>query len=139
MKILTKYSLHFAWLIVLISITASLYFSEIKLYVPCALCWVQRIAMYPLIAILTVGIILKDKNLPLYVLPLSIFGSIVAFYQTLLNWGVVPERLAPCQLGISCTTKYINWFGFITIPLLSFTAFILIIFAMIIYVKGNRK
>lgn len=95
--------------------------------------------MYPLIAILTVGIILKDKNLPLYVLPLSIFGMIVAFYQNLLNWGIVPEKIGPCQIGVSCTTKYINLFGFVTIPLLSLTAFILITLVMIIYMKGVKK
>lgn len=139
MKILTKYSAHFAWFVVLISITLSLYFSEIKLFAPCVLCWVQRIAMYPLIAILTVGIVLKDKNLPLYVLPLSIFGALVAFYHNLLNYGLISEAITPCRFGISCTTKYIEWFGFVTIPLLSLAAFLLITLFMILYMRGLKQ
>lgn len=134
-----KNSAYFAWIVVLISISVSLYFSEIRLFAPCVLCWVQRIAMYPLIFILTVGILRKDKNLPYYILPLSIFGLIVAFYHTLLNYGIIPEKLAPCQFGVSCTTKYIQWFGFVTIPLLSFSAFLLITLFMVLYMKGARK
>lgn len=135
MKFLTKNPAYLAWFVVLVSISGSLYFSEIKLYAPCVLCWLQRVAMYPLIVILTVGIILKDKNLPLYVLPLSIFGSIIAFYHTLLNYGIISEGLGPCQFGVSCTTKYIEWFGFVTIPLLSLTAFLLITLLMLLYRK----
>lgn len=133
MKFLTEYSAHLAWIIVLVSISVSLYFSEIKLFTPCVLCWIQRIAMYPLIFILTVGILRKDKNIPFYVLPLSIFGMLVALYHSLLNYGWISEKISPCQFGVSCTTKYIQWFGFVTIPLLSFAAFSLITLCIIMY------
>lgn len=133
-----KNSAYVAWIVVLISIATSLYFSEIKLYAPCVLCWIQRIAMYPLVFIIEMGIILKDKNLPLYVLPLSIFGMLVALYHSLLSYGIIPEKLAPCQLGVSCTTKYIQWFGFVTIPLLSLSAFLLVTLCMIIYERKSK-
>lgn len=139
MNFIAKYSAYFAWITVLISLSVSLYFSEIRLFAPCALCWIQRIAMYPLIVIIGVGIILKDKSLHLYVLPLSIFGIFVATYHNLLNYGVIPEKFAPCQIGVSCTTKYIEWFGFVTIPLLSFIAFLLVTLFMIIYMRQFKK
>lgn len=135
MKILAKQAPYAALIIVIISILGSLYFSEIRRFAPCVLCWIQRIAMYPLIFILTVGILLKDKNLPYYVLPLSVFGVVVAFYHTLLNYGFISESLAPCQFGVSCTTKYIQFFGFITIPLLSLAAFLSISIIMFWYLK----
>ncbi len=100
-----------------------MYFSEIAHLPPCVLCWYQRILMYPLVLIIAVGILRKDKGLPFYVLPLSILGMGVALYQYLLQRGILPNSIAPCTLGVSCTTKYVEYFGFVTIPFLSLMAF----------------
>lgn len=115
----------------------SLYFSEILKFPPCVLCWYQRIFMYPLVIILAVGIWKKDKNLPFFVLPLSIAGAIIAIYHNLLYYKIIPESAAPCILGVSCTTKQIEWFGFITIPLLSLLAFTSITILIFLYKKQN--
>ncbi len=117
----------------------SLYFSEAKNFVPCLLCWYQRILMYPLVLLIAVGILKKDKGLPSYILPLSILGMAVAFYQYLLQMGWLPESSLPCTLGVSCATRYVAWFGFVTIPFLSFTAFTIITISMIIMRKVNKK
>lgn len=122
----------------LISTLVSLYFSEIMHLVPCVLCWYQRIAMYPLIIITAVGILTKDKNLPYYVLPLALIGWGVALYHNLLYYHILPESIAPCQAGISCTTKLIELFGFLTIPLGSFLAFTFILICTIIYLKYRK-
>ena len=122
-----KSLLYIALIQALIATLGSLYASEAQHLIPCLLCWYQRILMYPLIIILSVGILRRDKHLPFYVLPMSIIGMGIAFYQYLLQRGVIAESLAPCREGISCanTTGQI-WFGFITIPLLSFCAFAII-------------
>lgn len=120
------------------SMTGSLYFSEVLHFPPCILCWYQRIAMYPLVAIIAVGIIKKDKNLPYYVLPLSVIGGLIAGYHNLLYYQIIPESTAPCLTGISCTTKFIEWFGIITIPFLSFAAFTLITVCMVIYLRLSK-
>src|SRR4029078_8798332 len=117
---------YLAFVIALSSVLGSLYFSEVLHFLPCVLCWYQRITMYPIVTILIVGILLKDKNLHCYVLPLSIIGALIGLYQNLLVWGVISEALAPCTNGVPCTTLYINWFGFITIPFLSLASFLLI-------------
>lgn len=120
----------------------SLIFSELLKFPPCILCWYQRIFMYPLIVILAVGIWKKDKNIPFFVLPLSIIGLIISFYHNLLYYGIIPESSAPCVLGISCTTKFIEWFGFITIPFLSMISFLLITLLVFLNLrlkgKGNK-
>jgi len=124
------------------SITAtlgSLYFSEIKHFTPCVLCWYQRILMYPLVLIILVGILRKDKLLYQYVLPLSITGWFVAFYHVLLQKGVLPESVAPCTLGASCTIKYTGYFGFLTIPMMSLLAFSVITICMLIYRHYKSK
>lgn len=117
----------------------SLYFSEVLHFPPCILCWYQRICMYPLIVILLVGILRNDKKVYLYVLPLSIIGLGISIYHNLLYYKIVPEAIVPCQAGISCTTKFIEYFGFITIPLLSFIAFSIITLCMIIYMRLTKE
>ncbi|KKW11337.1 MAG: putative disulfide formation protein [Microgenomates group bacterium GW2011_GWC1_49_7] len=111
LKLLDKYALLGAWSISLSATLGSLFFSEILRLPPCVLCWYQRILMYPLVLILGVGIVKKDKYLPFYVLPLSILGTVVAFYHYLLQRGVIPDSVAPCSFGISCTSRYIEYFG----------------------------
>lgn len=113
----------FAWFLAAVATLGSLYFSEIAGFPPCVLCWYQRILMYPIVAILAVGIVRDDPDAPWYALPLSVLGLGVSAYHNLLYYGILPESIAPCTAGISCTTKFIQWFGFLTIPLLSFLAF----------------
>lgn len=120
-----------------VAAAGSLYFSEVLKFPPCILCWYQRIFMYPLVVILAVGIWKKDKNLPLFVLPLSIAGAIIAIYHNLLYYKIIPQSQAPCTLGISCTTKQIEWFGFVTIPLLSLAAFAAVTILMLLFRKQS--
>ena len=93
--------------------------------------------MYPLVLILGIGIWKKDRNVSMYALPLAVIGWLISIYQNLLYYKVVPESLAPCVNGVSCTTRYIHYFGFVSIPLLSFFAFTVIISSLIIYQKNN--
>ena len=120
------------WLIAAISTLGSLFFSEIMLYAPCALCWYQRIFMFPLAIIFLVGLFPVDKNIVKYALPLAAAGWLVALYHTLLHSGVISESLAPCRQGVSCTEVYIDLFGFITIPMLSLMAFSSIIALLVV-------
>lgn len=113
----------------------SLYFSEVSGFPPCILCWYQRICMYPIVILLTVGILRKDRGVAYYVLPFSLIGLGISIYHNLLYYNIIPESAAPCTLGISCTTKFIEWFGFVTIPLLSAFAFAIITTCMIIFLK----
>lgn len=128
---------YLAWLQALIAMLGSLFFSEVMKLPPCVLCWYQRILMYPLVFIIAVGILLEDKRLKFYALPLSITGLVIAVYHNLLYYNIIPEAITPCSAGISCTTRQIEWLGFITIPLLSLIAFSLITIALFLYKKGS--
>lgn len=136
---LSKNIIYFSWIISLFATLGSLFFSNILNFPPCVLCWYQRIFMYPLAFILAAGILRKDTKIYLYILPLSIAGLLISFYHNLLYYKIMPDSLAPCTSGISCTTKFIEWLGFITIPFLSFTAFLLITILMLIYRKINKN
>ena len=138
LKFIKENVLYIAWMTAVASMAGSLYFGEILGLTPCVLCWYQRIAMYPLVLIIGIGIVKKDRNFLNYALPLSIIGGAIAFYQNLLYYNVIQERLIPCTFGISCTTKYIQLLGFIDIPLLSLFSFILITAVLLIHKKLNK-
>ncbi len=118
--------LYFAWFVAVIATLGSLYFSEIRLFLPCELCWYQRIAMYPLAIILGIAAYTNDLKITKYVLPLSIIGGMISFYHYLLEKVPGFASVKPCSQGIPCDVQWINWFGFVTIPFLALTAFILI-------------
>lgn len=139
MRFFKENVLYIAWFQALIATTGSLFFSEVLKFPPCVLCWYQRIFMYPLVVLIAVGILRKDKAIYHYILPLAGIGWAIAFFHFLLYKGVIPESEAPCQLGISCTTKFIEWFGFVDIPFLSLCSFTVIIVCMLIYKKQTQK
>ncbi len=139
MKFIRENLLQFTLLTATFATLGSLYFSEIAKLPPCVLCWYQRICMYPLVIILSVGIWKKDKAVPYMVLPLSIIGFIIAIYHNLLYYNIIPESLAPCTAGISCTTKQLELFGFLTIPLMSLVAFSVINILVLAYLKYYKN
>jgi disulfide bond formation protein DsbB len=138
-KFLKENVVYIALVQAIVAMLGSLYFSEIRHFPPCVLCWYQRICMYPLVVIIFVGILRMDKKNYLYVLPLSIIGWCISLYHNLLYYKILPEALAPCRAGISCTTKFFAWFGFITIPLLSFIAFTVIITCMLLQMYFEKQ
>lgn len=126
-----------ALIIAAIATLGSLYFSEIAGFAPCVLCWYQRSMMYPLVIVLFVGSWRRDPHLPAIALPLAIIGLLIAVYHSLLYYGVLPAATQSCSRGISCTTEYIEWFDFISIPLLSAAAFLGIIVALLLAVRAK--
>jgi len=134
-----KKILYLVFGISLLSMLGSLYFSEVMKLPPCVLCWYQRIFMYPIVFVTAVGILQKAQDIFAYILPLSIVGLLIASYHNLLYYGLIPESMAPCVSGISCTTKQIEWLGFITIPLLSLVSFALITISMIYMMRVSKK
>lgn len=135
MKIITwlqKNALYIVLIQAIIATLGSLYLSDIKGYAPCVLCWYQRICMYSLIPILFVGILTGDKKVYRYVFPLAFIGWGFGLYHNLLYTGIIDPGES-CSYGISCTTKYVEYFGFITIPLMAFTAFSVILTGCIAY------
>ncbi len=117
-----------ALLVSIIATSGSLFFSEVMQLPPCVLCWYQRIMMYPLILIFSLGLFRKAKESFVYGTTLSVTGLVIAIYHNLLYYHILPESIAPCTSGVSCTSRQIEWLGFITIPLLSLIAFTIITF-----------
>ncbi|MBT3980735.1 MAG: disulfide bond formation protein B [Bacteriovoracaceae bacterium] len=125
------------WIIASFSTLGSLFFSEVMEFPPCVLCWYQRIAMYPLVFLFLVGSFQTAKSTFAFTLPLALIGWIIALYHNLLHYEIVPETASPCLEGVSCSTVYIDWFGFITIPILSFISFSLLLGILLILKRND--
>ena len=122
-----------AWLIALLATVGSLFFSEVMQLPPCVLCWYQRITLFPLVLVIGTGIILRDRRVKYYALPVCLAGLAIAVYHNLLYYGIIPESITPCREGASCTEVQIEWLGFITIPLMSLAAFAGIALCLLFY------
>lgn len=127
------------WGITLLSLFGSLFYSEIMNYVPCELCWVQRILMYPLVIIYGVAAAQKNLSIALPGLILSCIGVCVSIYHYLIQkLPVLDEAGAMCG-DVPCNLQYVNYFGFITIPFLAGIAFLSIIVCHVILIKSMRR
>lgn len=111
-----------AWLIAACATLGALFFGEVMKLPPCSLCWYQRIFMFPLALLLPIGLFPLDRKVVRYALPLAVIGGMFAAFHLLLIAGVIPESIKPCSRGVPCSEKVIEWFGFVTIPLLSAAA-----------------
>ena len=117
-----------SFIIVLGAFVGSLFYSEIAGFPPCSLCWYQRIFIYPQIILIGVALIWRDRAIARYLLPLSIIGGVIALYNSYLQYGGSP--LIPCAANvaaISCAQRFVFEFGYLTLPLMSLTAFVLLI------------
>jgi len=121
------YELWLAFVVASIATGGSLFFSEIAHFVPCELCWYQRICMYPLSITTLLAALFDDPRAARYLLPLPVVGAGVSVYHLLVENGVVGESLT-CRISApgGCTVKWINEFGYVTIPTLALTAFALV-------------
>lgn len=120
-----RYGLYFAWVVAVVATLGSLYFSEIRGFEPCKLCWLQRICMYPLTILLGIAAYRGERGIVTYALPFAVIGGIISLYHTLEQKIPAIARLAPCTVGVPCNRDYLE--GFITIPMMALTAFALII------------
>lgn len=136
MSIIRKYHIAIAWMIATSAMLISLFFSEWMKLPLCDLCWYQRMAMYPLVLILGIGMYRKDLYVSTYAFPFVCMGLLIAVYQITIQ-AFPTSEMKICSVGVSCNEDYLNLFGFISIPMLSFVGFLAII--VFLYIKPSGK
>lgn len=127
-------ALPLAFTAALIATLGSLTYSEILGYEPCKLCWIQRILMYPQVLILGFALLGKHKGSQALIdtsVVLSSVGVLVSAYHYLMQLGIVPEgSCAAVGYSVSCAKTFVMQFGYITVPLMALSAFLLIIVSL---------
>ncbi len=125
---LASEALWYAWIVAFLSMVGSLYYSDVAGYTPCLLCWYQRICMYPLVVLLVIAASKRDNAIKVYGMTLAGIGAVIAavhYYEQ-----ITYNPLIPCSaLGysVSCTERFFFNYGYITIPMMALTAFLLIL------------
>ncbi|MDX2415893.1 MAG: disulfide bond formation protein B [Xanthomonadales bacterium] len=118
------------WILVTIATLGSLFFSEVMGVPICTLCWYQRVAMYPLVLILGIGLLPYDRKVLRYATGLAAVGWLIALFHVLLVAGIIPKAAQPCVQGIPCSEAHISLLGFLNIPMLSLLTFTVIGFLL---------
>jgi disulfide bond formation protein DsbB len=126
-ELLAGQEIPLAFVVALVATLGSLYFSEVAHFVPCRLCWYQRIAMYPLPVILGIAWATRDERVRRYVLPLASIGGCISIYHILVERFPSLESSRVCDPTIPCTIRWVERFGFVTIPVMALCGFALIV------------
>ena len=126
--LVAQFGLAIAALVAVGATSGSLYFSEIANFNPCEMCWVQRIFMYPMALILPIAVIRRDRHVIPYAMVLTVVGLGVSIYHTQLQ--LFPDQSTSCDLLNPCSSKWIEAFGFATIPMMAGLSFVLILITL---------
>lgn len=110
-----------------IATLGSLYFSEIANFVPCRLCWFQRIAMYPLSVIALVALLRRDRGARYYIVPLATIGAGISLYHYLVEWGVLDDSESCALFGPACADVWFRSFGFVSLAFMALCGFAAIV------------
>lgn len=106
-----------------VATAGSLWMSEVAGYTPCVLCWYQRIAMYPLPLLAGIAAWRGDRDGARWtVVPLATVGAAVSVWHLLVER--VPSLAGPCDPAAPCAVRWVEEFGFLTLPGMALTAFL---------------
>jgi len=138
-KFVGKNGMLLAFIVALASTLASLFYSEFIGYEPCVLCWYQRIFIYPQVIILGIALFKKDSSIINYSIILSLIGMLISLYQFVLQLGVIDGLPCSAVVESTCSKLFVIQFNYITIPLMAFTAFIIMIVFLLLYKINSTK
>jgi len=134
-------ALKYAWIVAATATLGSLFYSEVMGFAPCVLCWYQRIFMYPLSLLLGMAHFKKDTRFANYGLLLTIPGGLLALYHYILQMmpkGSIPTPCSTVGYSVSCTERFTAEFGFVTIPYMSVSAFVLITLLLLLVARQAK-
>jgi disulfide bond formation protein DsbB len=115
-----------AWIVAIVTTLGSLYYSEHAGYLPCELCWYQRILMYPLVIVLGVGWLRRDRKVWMTAAPFVVIGAPLSLYHWLVERVPSFAESSSCSIVAPCTTPYFEKLGFVTLAWMCLSSFLLI-------------
>lgn len=124
---LGRIALPLAWIVALVTTLGSLYYSKVQGYLPCELCWYQRIVLYPWSVILAIAAWRRDSAIRIYAIPVLCIGVVISIYHSWIQWWPPSNGTSLCTAAAPCTLKYVDEFGFVTLPFMALSAAALII------------
>ncbi len=127
-----RMALPLAWIVALVTMLGSLYYSEVQGYVPCELCWYQRICLYPFAVILGIAAWRRDIGIRVYAIPVLAVGAVISTYHRWIQAYPPSNGTSFCTAEAPCTTQYVKEFGIVSIPFMALSAFAFIIVLLLV-------
>jgi len=127
-----------AFVVAAVATAGSLYYSEIVGYIPCELCWYQRICMYPLAAVLAVGLVRRDRAVVWYAAPFVVVGAPVSLYHWLVERVPSLAEGSSCSAFVPCSVPYFEELGYVTLAFMALSAFLLVGALLVVAVVHDR-
>lgn len=119
---LGRVALPLAWIIALVTMLGSLYYSRIQHYIPCELCWYQRICIYPFAVMLGIAAVRRDAGIRVYAIPVLAIGAVIAAYHSWIQAYPPVDGTSFCTADAPCTLRYVWEFGFVSLPFMALSA-----------------
>lgn len=116
----------------------SLFYSEVMGFEPCRLCWYQRIAMYPIAFLSGFALWRRDVGIMWYIRLQAIVGAAIGAYHYLVQTLDVLDG-GSCSAAVPCSVRYVNEFGFVSIPFMAMSCFLLVAVAAHIVIQGDSE
>lgn len=136
---IARFAMPVAFLTSLGAMILTLVYSEVFGFVPCGLCWLQRVFMFPQVFITGVALWMRDRVFaPVYLIVLSIPGALIALYNHYIQMGGAEVVNCPAAGG-DCAKRIMFEFGYITFPLMAFTLFVFLMTLMFIYYRHSKQ
>jgi len=127
-----------AWIVAIVTTLGSLYYSEHAGYLPCELCWFQRILMYPLVIVLGVGWLRRDRKVWMTAAPFVVLGAPLSLYHWLVERVPAFAESSSCSIVAPCTAPYFEKLGFVTLAWMCLSSFLLIGTLLVLSVVAQR-
>lgn len=135
-----KYAFYIGFMVSLGAVALSLFYSDVIGFPPCELCWIQRIFLYPQLILFSMELYKRDRTMIDFSIALAFFGMITSLFHLYIENGGA-SSLA-CATGgtaaISCATRYVYEFGYVTIPVMALTSSVFFILLMVNYKYMSR-
>lgn len=133
-----KQTFYFGFLVALGAVALSLFYSEIVGFPPCELCWIQRIFLYPQLILFGMELYKKDRSIIDFSIAFAILGSLTSIYHVYVENGgsssLGCSALTPTNANVvSCATRYIYEFGYVTMPIMALSLSLFIIAILLNY------
>jgi disulfide bond formation protein DsbB len=127
-----------AWIVATVTTLGSLYYSEHAGFVPCELCWYQRILMFPLVIVLGVAWIRRDAKVWMTALVFVVLGAPLSLYHWLVERVPAFAESSSCSVSVPCTAPWFEKLGFVTLAWMAMSSFLLIGALMVCALVGAR-
>ena len=131
-------ALPLAWLVAAVTMAGSLYYSKVQGYVPCELCWYQRICLYPMVVILGIAAWRRDENIRIYAIPVLAISVVISTYHSWIQAYPPDTGTSFCTAAAPCTTRYVWEFGFVSLPFMALSAAVFMITLLAVARPGMR-